>query len=50
MDETVNFSEHVGIMLGKTFALLGFISRLSFELGDPYTLKSLYMSLDREKL
>jgi hypothetical protein len=41
MDEKMNFSEHVDVMVGKAFALLGFIRRLSFEFRDPYTLKSL---------
>jgi hypothetical protein len=42
MDEKMKFSEHVDFMVGKVFALLGFIRRLSFEVRDPYTLKSLY--------
>jgi hypothetical protein len=37
-------------MVGKTFAMLEFIRRLSFEFRDPYTLKSLYTSLVRPKL
>jgi hypothetical protein len=37
-------------MLGKAIATLGFIRRLSFEFSDPYTLKSLYMSLVHPKL
>jgi Reverse transcriptase (RNA-dependent DNA polymerase)/Endonuclease-reverse transcriptase len=50
MDEKMNFSEHVDVMVGKAFAMLGFIRRLSLEFRDPYTLKSLYMSLVRPKL
>jgi hypothetical protein len=42
MDEKMNFSEHIEVMVGKFFALLGFIRRLSFEFRDPYTLRSLY--------
>jgi hypothetical protein len=45
MDEKMNFSEHVNVMVGKAFAMLEFIIRLSFEVRDPYTLKSLYKSL-----
>jgi hypothetical protein len=50
MDEKMNFSEHVDIMVGKAIAMLGIIIRLSFEFKDPYTLRSLYMSLVRPKL
>jgi hypothetical protein len=50
MDEKMNFSEHVDVMVGKVFAMLRFIRRLSFEFRDPYTLKSLYTSLVRPKL
>jgi hypothetical protein len=46
MDEKITFSEHVYVMV----AMLGFIRRLSLELRDPYTLKSLYMSLVCQKL
>jgi hypothetical protein len=37
-------------MVGKVFAMLGFIRRLSLEFNDPYTLKSLYTSLVCPKL
>jgi hypothetical protein len=50
MNEKMNFSEHVNVMVGKAFAMLGFIRRPSFEFRDPYTLKSLYTSLVRPKL
>jgi hypothetical protein len=50
MDEKMTFSERVDVMVAKTFAMLGFIRRLSLEFRDPYTLKSLYMSLVRPKL
>jgi hypothetical protein len=49
MDEKMNFSEHIDVMVGKAFAMLGFIRRLSFEFRDPYTLRSLYWSLVRPK-
>jgi hypothetical protein len=35
MDEKMNFSEHIDVMVGKAFAMLGFITRLSFEFRDP---------------
>jgi hypothetical protein len=50
MDEKMNFSEHVDVMVGKAFAMLGFIRCLSLEFRDPYTLKSLYTTLVRPKL
>jgi hypothetical protein len=34
MDEKMNFSEHIDVMVGKAFAMLGFIRRLSFEFRD----------------
>jgi hypothetical protein len=37
MGEKMNFSEHVDVIVGKAFAKLGFIRRLSFEFRDPYT-------------
>jgi hypothetical protein len=48
MDVKMSFSEHVNVMVA--FAMLGFIRRLSLEFRDPYTLKSLYMSLVHPKL
>jgi hypothetical protein len=45
IDEKMNFLEHVDVMVGKAFAMLGFIRRLSFEFRHPYTLKSHYTSL-----
>jgi hypothetical protein len=39
MDEKRNFSD---VMVGKAFAMLGFIRRLSFEFRDLYTLRSLW--------
>jgi hypothetical protein len=37
-------------MVAKTFAMLGFVRRLSLEFKDPYTLKSLYTSVVHPKL
>jgi hypothetical protein len=51
MDEKMNFSEYVDVMVGKAFAMLRFIRRLSFEFRDPlFTLKSPYTSLVCPKL
>jgi hypothetical protein len=50
MDGKINFSEPVDVMVGKAFPMLKFISRLSFEFRDPYTLRSLYTSLVLPKL
>jgi hypothetical protein len=38
----MNFSDHVDVMVGKAFAMLGLTRRMLFEFRDPYTLKSLY--------
>jgi hypothetical protein len=40
----------VDVIVGKAFAMLGLIRRLSFEFRDSHTLKSLYTSLVRPKL
>jgi hypothetical protein len=50
MDENMSFLKLVDVMIGKAFAMLGLVRRLSFEFKDPYTLKSLYTSLVRPKL
>jgi hypothetical protein len=42
--------EHKDVTVGKAFAILGFIRRLSFEFRDPNTLRSFYTSLIRPKL
>jgi hypothetical protein len=47
MDEKMNFLEHVDVMVGKAFAMLGVLRRLLFEFRDPCTL---YRSLVRPKL
>jgi hypothetical protein len=50
IDEKMNFSEHIDVIVGKAFAILGFIGRLSFEFRNLYTLRSLYTYLVRPKL
>jgi hypothetical protein len=50
MNEKMNFSEHIDVMVGTAFAMLGFIRGMSFEFRDPYTLTSPYTSLVRPKL
>jgi hypothetical protein len=49
MDEEM-ILEHVEVMVSKAFAILGLIRRLSFELRDPYTQRSLDTSLVCPKL
>jgi hypothetical protein len=49
-DSKVSFTEHMDVTVGKAFAMLGFVKRLSREFRDPYTLKTLYVSLVRPKL
>jgi hypothetical protein len=48
VDEKMLFSEQIDGMVGKAFAMLGFIRRLSFEFRDPHILRSLYTSLIRQ--
>jgi hypothetical protein len=50
IDKKMNYLEHLDVIVGKVFAMLGFIRRLSFEFRDPYTLKGLYTSLFLLKL
>jgi hypothetical protein len=38
MEEKMNFSEHIDVVVGKAIAMLGFIRRLSFEFRNPYIL------------
>jgi hypothetical protein len=46
----MTFKNHLDATIAKGLAMLGFIKRLSKEFQDPYTLKSLYMSLVRSRL
>jgi hypothetical protein len=46
----MSFTGHIDVTVGKALAMLGFVKRLSCELRDPYTLKTLYVSVVRPKL
>jgi hypothetical protein len=48
----MSFTGHIDVTVGRALARLGFVKRLllSFEFRDPYTLKTLYVSLVRPKL
>ena len=46
----MTFKNHIDATIAKGLAMLGFIKRLSNEFHDPYTIKSLYMSLVRSRL
>jgi hypothetical protein len=50
MDSLVSFIAHIDVTVGRASAMLGFVKRLSCEFEDPYTLKTLYVSLVRLKL
>lgn len=50
LDSKMSFRNHIDATIAKGLAMLGFIKRLSSEFQDPYTLKSLYMSLVRSRL
>jgi hypothetical protein len=49
MDSRMSFSRHIDVTVGKVLAMLGFVKR-SGEFRDPYTLRTLYVSLVRLKL
>jgi hypothetical protein len=45
MHSKMSFSKHIDITVGQALAMLGLVRRLSGELRDPYTLRTLYVSL-----
>jgi hypothetical protein len=50
IDSRMSFSRHIDVMVGKALAMLWFVKSLSGEFKDPYTLRTLYVSLVRPKL
>jgi hypothetical protein len=50
MDSKMAFTGHIDVTVERALAMLGFVKRLSCELRDPYTLKTLYVSFVRPKL
>jgi hypothetical protein len=50
MDSRMSFTGHIDVTVRKALAMLGFVKKLSYEFRDPYTLKTLYVSLVRPKL
>jgi hypothetical protein len=48
IDIRMSFSRYIAV--GKVLAMLGFVKRLSGEFRDPYTLRTLYVSLVGPKL
>ncbi|XP_055622654.1 uncharacterized protein LOC129766177 [Toxorhynchites rutilus septentrionalis] len=46
-DTKLKFTEHINTVIGKGYAVLGFIRRNSKSFRDPYTLKALYVSMVR---
>jgi hypothetical protein len=46
MDSNVSFTGHIDVTVGRALAMLGFVKkRLSCEFREPYTFKTLYVSL-----
>jgi hypothetical protein len=45
MDSKMYFTGHIDVTVGRALAMLGFLKRLSYEFREPYTLKTLYVSL-----
>jgi hypothetical protein len=50
MDSKMSFTGYVDVTVGRDLVMLGFVKRLSCKFRDPYTLKTLYVSLVRQKL
>jgi Reverse transcriptase (RNA-dependent DNA polymerase) len=50
MDQRMTFVHHIELMVAKSSKMLGFIKRMARDFQDPYTLKSLYISLVRPNL
>jgi hypothetical protein len=50
MYSKVSFTGHIDVTVGRALTMLGFVKRLSCEFRDPYTFKTLYVSLLRPKL
>jgi hypothetical protein len=49
MDSRMSFSRHIDVTVEKALAMLGFVKRLSGEFRDPYSLRTLNVSLVRPK-
>ena len=46
----LSFHDHFDAVMSKSMSLLGFLKRNAYEFSDPYTLRSLYVSLVRPHL
>ena len=50
MDPKLNFINHINATISKTRSLLGFVKRWCKEFNDPFTTKTLFVSLVRPVL
>ncbi|XP_038106746.1 uncharacterized protein LOC119766336 [Culex quinquefasciatus] len=50
VDRKMKFNEHIALITGKAFAMLGFLKRNTAHFDDPFALKVLYASLVRSVL
>jgi hypothetical protein len=50
VDSKMSFTGHVDVKVGRALAMLEFVKRLSSEIRDLDTLKTLYVSLVRPRL
>jgi hypothetical protein len=50
IDSKMTFTDHIDVIVGRASATLGYIRSLAREFDDPYTLKTLFISLVRPKL
>jgi hypothetical protein len=50
IDSKMSYTGHIDVTVRSALVMLGFVKRLSYEFKDPYTQKTLYVSLVRLKL
>ena len=50
LERKLSFHDHIDAIISKSMAMLAFLKRNSSEFSDPYTLRSLYVSLVRPHL
>jgi hypothetical protein len=50
IDSKITFTDHIDVIVGRASETLGFIRYLAREFKDPYTVKTLFISLVRPKL
>lgn len=49
-DPKLTFVKHMEIIRAKSYAMLGFVKRICFNMSNPYALKSIYCAYVRSRL